>query len=303
MMRLGMLYAGLLLLVAGGCQPDLEMANGVPPVFRIGFEPPEDGVEEKIGKLHEFAAYLEAKLEIPVQLFEVSTYAPAIEALKSNKIELISLGSFGYVIAEEKAGVEPLVYKGRKDSGEGTYYSYFITMRADLNSMADVKRKAKTLKMGFGNPASTSGHLIPKKYLPEFGIDPVEGFKEVLHCPDHPYTLMAVLSGNLDVAAVESSEYERFLKKGKIKHGEVKILYQSAPIQTGPYVVRSNLPQAFKKKVQQALLDLPYDAPVVWQGISGTSNENIVFLPAEGALWNDTRTMAKQAKRQMFQIQ
>lgn len=290
----------LTLLIA--CQPEEQVNTGIPKVFRVGFEP-EDDAEKKIKKLTGFVKYLEKKLGMPVELYEVSNYAPAIEAMKSNKIELFNLGSFGFVIAEEKAGLEPLVYKGRKDTGEGTYFSYFITIRPDLNSMEDVKRKAHTLKFGFGNPASTSGHLIPRKYLPTLGINPDQDFKEILHSSDHPHTLMAILAGNLDVAVVESVEYERFIKSGKMKPGEVKILYQSAPIQTGPYVIRPNLPEDFKKKVQQILVDLPQDAPEVWQDVGGTTNKNVVFLPAKPELWNEVREMAKKAKQQMFDLQ
>ncbi len=301
MMRILRFYTLFLLVLSLlSCQQDLETSDQIPPVFRLGFEPPADDVEKKITQLNEFARYLEKKLSIPVELYEMSNYAPAIEAMKSNKIELFNLGSFGFVIAEEKAGVEPLAYKGRKDTGEGTYFSYFITVRPDLNSIEDVKRKAHTLKFGFGNPASTSGHLIPRKYLPQLGINPDRDFKEVLHSPDHPQTLMAILAGNLDVAVVESTEYERFIKFGRMKEGEVKILYKSAPIQTGPYVIRPNLPEAFKKKVQQALVDLPKEAPEVWLGISGSSNPNIALLPARSELWDDIRETAKLARQQMF---
>jgi phosphonate transport system substrate-binding protein len=166
--------------------------------------------------------------------------------------------------------------------------------------MEDVRKKASQLKMGYGNPASTSGHLIPKKYLPNMGLDPIKSFKEVLHNPDHTATMMSILAGNLDVAAVESVEYNRFLKLGKIKPDEVKILYQSAPIQTGPYVTRSNLPAEFKLRIQKALTDIDEDAPEIWADISGSSTVELALFPARPELWSDIRLMAQKTKQQMY---
>jgi phosphonate transport system substrate-binding protein len=290
-------------IVVLGCQSKVDLVTTpIPPVFRLGFEPPEGDVEKRITQLRGFAHYLEKKLGIPVELIEISHYVPAIEALRSDKLELVNLGSFAYVIAEEKGGVEPLAYKGLKATGEGSYFSYFITIRPDLNSMEDVRRKASSLKMGYGNPASTSGHLIPKKYLPTLGIDPIKSFKEVLHNPDHTATMMSILAGNLDVAAVESVEYNRFVKTGKTKPDEVKILYQSAPIQTGPYVTRSNLPAAFKLRIQKALTDVDEDAPEIWADISGSATVELALFPAKSELWNDIRLMAKKAKQQMYDL-
>lgn len=229
------------------CTKESISPTEIPPVLRLGYRPPEENIGEETQKLHEFAKYLEQKLEMPVQLLEILGYAPAIEALRSNKIEITNLGSFGFVIAEDKAEVEPLAFKGHKGTGKGMYYSYCLTSNPKINSMEDVKRLAPALKLTFGNPASTSGHLIPKKYLATMGIYP-ENFKEVMHSPDHVSSLMAVLTGNVDVGVIQNTTVDKFIKTGKIKKEDIKILFQSDPIQEGPYVIRKNLPEDFKKK-------------------------------------------------------
>lgn len=285
--------------MAVGCQSAPSDAPQVPEVFRLGYQPPEENVEEKVTHLQAFAGYLERKLGIPVQLIEVLGYAPAIEALKSNKIEVTNLGSFGFVIAEEKAGVEPLAFRGHKDTGEGFYHSYCLTSHPEVRSLDDLRRLAPELKLTFGNPASTSGHLIPKRYLNRLNIPP-ESFKEVLHSPDHVASLMAVLTQNVDVAVIQHTTVDRFIASGKIPEDALTILYKSAPIQTGPYVIRPNLPATFKQQVQQALLDLCVEEPDVWAGIRSISNDDIVLLPAEPHLWDEIREMAQHTKRSLF---
>ncbi len=293
-------YLLLFLIVVGfSCKQKQEELPQVPEVFRLGYQPPEENIEEKVTRLRAFADFLEMKLEMPVELIEVLGYAPAIEALKSNKIEVTNLGSFGYVIAEDKAGVEPLAYRGHKDTGKGLYYSYCITGHPDINNIEDLKKNIHQLKLTFGNPASTSGHLIPKKYLSKLGIFP-EDFKEVLHSPDHVASLMAVLTRNVDIAVIQNTTVDRFIASGKVDKDAVKILFQSDPIQTGPYVIRPNLPNDFKEKVRQALLDVCVEAPDIWKAIRSISDDNIILLPADKSLWDEIREMAQQTKKEMF---
>ena len=289
----------MLILWFSSCQKTTSSVEEMPPVFRFGFQISSETSNEKVVKLQAFARYLEKKLDLPVELIELLGYAPAIEALKTNKIEMTNLGSFGYVIAEEKAGVEPLVFRGHKDTGQGMYSSYMVTANPQIKTIEDVKRMASQLKFSFGNPASTSGHLIPKKYMAQMGLYQ-EDFKEVLHSPDHLASLMAVITGNVDIAVIQGSTVEKFIDTKRIAATDINILYKSGPIQLGPYVIRPNLPSSFKEKVKEALLAICTEAPEIWAGIRSTSNEDIILLPARKELWDEIREMAQQTKREMF---
>jgi phosphonate transport system substrate-binding protein len=284
----------------GACTEVDNSGVQLPQVFRFGYRPPDVDVAEKIADLEGFREYMENKLDMPVELFEIMGYAPAIEALRANKIEMTTLGSFAFVIAEEKAGIEPVAYRGHKDTGKGSYFSLFITTRNDLKTIKDVKEKAHSLKLAFGNPASTSGHLIPRKYLKENGINPETDFEEVLYCPDHTASLMTTLSGNVDVAAVMNITINRFLQNGKITENDFVTLFQSDPIQTDAYVVRPNLPPELKLKVEKALIDMCHEAPEIWYGISPVRDRDIILFPARQELWNEIREMAHQTKKEMF---
>jgi len=274
--------------------------NGRPNMLRIGYTPPVENVDEELTQLNAFTDYLSNKLDMPVSLVKLAGYAPQIEALKSDKIDLATLGSFSFVIAEKRADVEPLIMRGHKDTGEGIYHSVFITTRKDLNSMEDVKRKSQELKLALGNPASTSGHLIPRKYLESFGINYETDFKEMIHCPEHTASLMSVLAGHVDVAGMSETVLLGYQRKGKLLDGEIKVLWKSDPIPTGPLVVRRKLPEAFKKEVQQAYLDLRLEAPEVWEGIRGTSNEDIIYWPAKTEKWDVIRELAEKLRNELY---
>ncbi len=277
-------------------------ASGRPNMFRIAYVPPEENVDQVLTRLNAFKEYLERKLSLPVSLTKLTGgYAPTIEALKADKVDVAQLGSFGFVIAERRANVEPLIMRGHKDTGEGIYHSVFITTRPDINSMDDVKKNSKELRIALGNPASTSGHLIPRKYLEEFGLDPQKDFKELVHCPEHTASLMSVLTGNVDVGGMSETVLLAYTYKGLLKPEDVKILWKSNPIPTGPIVIRKALPEPFKKEVQQAYLDLKAEEPEIWKGMIGTRNKDIIYWPANPEKWDPIRELAEKLRKELYE--
>ncbi len=290
-----------IILLVGACSEPYALDDqGRPNMLRIGYTPPIENVDEELTELNDFTDYVSRKLNMPVSLVKLAGYAPQIEALKSDKIDLATLGSFSFVIAEDRADVEPLIMRGHVDTGEGIYHSVFITTREDLNNMEDVKRKSQELKLALGNPASTSGHLIPRKYLESFGINYETDFKEMIHCPEHTASLMSVLAGHVDVAGMSETVLLGYQRKGKLVDGEIKVLWKSDPIPTGPIVIRSKLSEAFKKEVQQVYLDLRHEAPDVWEGVRGSSNEDIVYWPAKTEKWDVIRELADKLRNELY---
>jgi len=293
------LIIGFAILVS--CEDPYQIGeDGRPNMLRIGYTPSIENVDEQLTTLGAFNDFLSQKLEMPVKLTRLAGYAPQIEALNANKIDLATLGSFSFVIAEKRAAVEPLIMRGHKDTGEGIYHSVFITAREDINSMEDVKEKASELKLALGNPASTSGHLIPRKYLSDFSINYETDFKQKIHCPEHTATLMSILAGHVDVAGMSETVLLRYQQRGRLTDGEIKVLWKSDPIPTDPIVIRSELPEDFKREIQRAYLDVRHEAPEIWKGIRGSSNEDIIFWPAKTEKWDDIRRLASELLNELY---
>lgn len=286
-----------------GCGNGYELdENGRPNMLRIAYVPPEENVDAARTRLNAFTDYLSAKLGMPVSMVKMSGgYAPTIEALKADKVDIGSLGSFGFVIAERRANVEPLIMRGHKETGDGIYHSLFLTTRPDIQSMEDVKSMASELKIALGNPASTSGHLIPRKYLEDFGLDPQKDFKELVHCPEHTASLMSVLTRNVDVAGMSESVLNAYIYKGLLTLDDVTVLWKSAPIPTGPIVIRKALPEDFKKEVQQAYLDLREEEPEIWEGVRGTRSPDIIYWAADTKKWDPIRELAEKLRKELYE--
>src|SRR5690606_24908719 len=60
--------------------------------------------------------------------------------------------------------------------------------------------------------------------------------------------------GTSDVAALGTGEYEKLLASGKLKEGDVTLLWQSENIPQGPVVCKATMPACQQKKLLKVLL-------------------------------------------------
>jgi len=82
--------------------------------------------------------------------------------------------------------------------------SLIVNGHSNLKSMSDIKANSKNLTLCFVDPASTSGHLIPRAYLNTIGLNPDSAFKQVVFAGNHLASVLAVKSGKIDVGCTTS---------------------------------------------------------------------------------------------------
>lgn len=251
------------LLINTGCGSKTEAVSNDgsrPKVLRLGFSPGQEEVEERVSTLQPVADYLERKLGVDVEWVRTSSYSTIIEAMRADKIDVSSMGPFTYVIASEKTDAELLVALGSEENGPRFYHSYLITHpNSGIRSLEDVVARRHDLILQFVDPASTSGHLVPRGHLMSLGLNPEEDFKRVIFGMGHTTTILTVKSEKVDLAGCASSAMTRLLNAGTVKEGDFVKLWKSPAIPSSPICVRGGLPEAFKEEVRQAFLDMRHD--------------------------------------------
>lgn len=294
--KIGMLavMVSLIMVVAAGCgNVSSETVDTTKPeVLRIGLIPSED-IEEMIKAFEPVRQYLEKELGMSVDVFKATDYTGVIEAMRAEKIEVAYFGPFSYVLAAKRANAQAIVAGGDAEGKLRTYHSSLVTHKdSGLKSIDDVKARAGELTISFVDPASTSGHLIPRGYLQSVGINVDEDFKEVIFAGGHDASILAVKARNVDLGAAAAHIYHRSVEKGLIEEKDVFLIWKSDPIPRSPIAVRGGLDEALIKKIQQAFLDMPQKAPEAFEQFEGRWEGNESYVAVSDETYEGIRQLA-----------
>jgi phosphonate transport system substrate-binding protein len=279
-----------------GCKSNPD--NGAPKKLLMA-EVSSENLDE-IKKVREsIRKFLEKKLGIPVEVIYSTDYDGVIEALKAKKVQVANIPPFAYVIATRTMKLTPLVVLGA--NGKPSDYRSVIIARGNSNitNMAYVKAHSKELTFCFVDPASTSGHLIPKAYLTSVGLNPDTAFKQTIFAGNHLASVLSVKSGKIDVGCTTSMIFGLMVRKGMIKENDLRVIWTSDPIVAQPIVIRSDVDKAFAKKVQDAYIAMNTEAPEILSSYIKIFMKDTVkrsYMLAQDSFYNGLRKIAGSMK-------
>ena len=221
-------------------------------VFRITAIPDESPTE-LARKAAPLVKYLETKLGMKVEFTPVTDYAAAVEALVNKKVDMAWFGGFTFVQAHVRSGgkVLPLVQREEDEK----FRSVFITGDAAIKTLADLKGK----DLSFGSQSSTSGHLMPRSFLLQAGINPDKDLRRVAYSGAHDATIAAVASGKVQAGALNISVWDKFVADKKVDPTKVRAFYTTPPYYDYNWTVHADMPAALREKLSAALLGLSRD--------------------------------------------
>lgn len=290
--RLRCLLVAFLVVLLGACESGESAGQ---ETLKLAYLPSEEDTEARMGAYQRLADHISTFVEQPVDLIRASSYAPTIEAMRARKIDVIrSGGSFTYMIAHEKAGAEAIVAIGTASGGPGLYQSAVVTAAdSGLRSIEDLRARAGEIDFAFVDPASTSGHLIPRAFLEAQGIDPESDFKQLIFTMSHLNSVMTIRSGKVQAGAISLSTVNRMIEQNRLDPNALRILWTSDPIPTGPVMVRKDLPEGTKQGIQAAYLALNDDnGPLMAAMRAVYRREDLQFFPAQDRDWDGLRQIA-----------
>ncbi len=221
----------------------------------------------------------EALLGVPVKLFPAADYAGVIEGLLGGTLDYAELGSSGYaaVYLEDPDAVEPIATTVQLDGATG-YHSVLISRAdSDIDTLDDMAGKV----LGFADPNSTSGYLVPSVALPEQGYVIEDFFGSTVFSGGHEQNVLAVMNGDVDGGVTWTSgvgEWEegftsgnlrKMVDKGLLDMNDLQLLWTSPIIPNGPLVLRSTLPQDIKDIVTASMMAMPEDDPECFYAAQG----------------------------------
>lgn len=216
---------------------------------------PDESPTELARKAAPLMKYLEKQLGRPIEYTPVTDYAGAVEALVNKQVDLAWFGGFTFVQANVRSGGKVIPIAQREEDAK--FRSVFITSDPNIRTLADLKGKDVT----FGSQSSTSGHLMPRSFLLQAGIDPERDFRRVAFSGAHDATIAAVASGKVQAGALNISVWEKFVADGKVDMARVRVIYTTPPYFDYNWTVHADMPVATREKLTAALLALSESTP------------------------------------------
>ncbi|MDZ7590616.1 MAG: putative selenate ABC transporter substrate-binding protein [Rubrivivax sp.] len=219
-------------------------------VFRVTTIP-EEAATEQVRKFMPLASYLESALGMKVEFTPVSDYPAAVETLVNKKVDLVWFGGFTHVQANLRSGGKIVPLAQREE--DTRFQSVFIAKTdSGIKSLADMKGK----QVSFGSQSSTSGHLMPRSFLLQAGINPEKDFGRIAYSGAHDATIASVVSGKVDAAALDITVWRKFVTEKRVDTQAVDVFYTTPPYFNYNWSVHADMPQAMQDRVKAALLAL-----------------------------------------------
>lgn len=227
----------------------LPLAAQAEEVLRVSAIPDEAPTELQ-RKFAPLGAYLEAETGMKVSFVPVTDYAAVVEALATRKIDMAWLGGFTFVQASlrTKGTAVPLVQRAE----DAKFTSKFITASEGIKGFADLKGKT----FAFGAPSSTSGHLMPRYFLGQEGINPDRDFKNTAFSGAHDATVAFVQAGKVDAGVLNASVWDKLVEQKKVDTSKVRVFATTPPYFDYNWTVRGDLDPKLQAKLRDAFLKL-----------------------------------------------
>ncbi len=216
---------------------------------------PDENPTELMRIYAPFAEYLSRELGIPVRYYPVVDYAATVEALAAKKLDLVWYGGFTFVQARKRTGNAIPVVSREEDL---RFHSKFIT-RPDtgIKTLADLKGKT----FSFGSVSSTSGHLMPRYFLLQNGINPEKDFATFSFSGAHDATTLWVESGKVDAGALNEAVWDKLVQTKKVDPNKVQVFWTTPPYIDYVWTVRGDLDSTLVEKIAAAFTKLNYANP------------------------------------------
>ncbi|TCT44978.1 phosphonate ABC transporter substrate-binding protein [Martelella mediterranea] len=248
--------------------------------FRIGIL----GGENEADRLRNFQCMVDKLPEVlgveKVSLFPAADYDGVIQGLLGGTLDYAELGASGYakVYLADPDAVDPILTTVQTDGSMG-YHSVMVARKdSGMTALEDMKGK----KLGFADPDSTSGFLVPTVTLPEATGAPVdEFFSETGFGGGHENLVLEVVKGTFDAGTTWASgvgEFEdgytsgnlrKMVDKGILNMDDLVQLWESPLIPNGPVVVRSSMNDDTKQEFKEFMINLPETDPECFAAIQG----------------------------------
>lgn len=194
-------------------------------ILREQYKPVVDFLSRKIGR----NIYLEVSPD----------YISAVHALVDQGADAAFLSSYCYLLARQKAAVEPLVRPVWPPS-KNVCRSYIIARKnSNIRELSDMQDK----RLAVADANSFAGFIFAVCLFKNYGIgNPAKYFDKIIWAGSHDTVVWSVVTGEVDVGVAQSRVYDALLKEYPELVDKLYIVSRSAELPPICLVLRQGFP-------------------------------------------------------------
>jgi phosphonate transport system substrate-binding protein len=223
------------------------------PVFKIGAIPDQNAADLS-RNMGDIARYLSEKTGLKVEYVPSVDYAALVTAFERGEMQLAWFG--GLTGVQARAITPNSEAFAQRPIDEKFQAVYIAQKNLNVTKLQDLKGQSFT----FGSESSTSGHLMPRYFLMEAGIDPDKDFDgKPNYSGSHDKTIKLVESGAFKAGALNISVWDKTVQEGKVDLNKVKVIYTSPNFYDYNWTI-NDVDKVYgagtKDKIKQAILSM-----------------------------------------------
>ncbi len=228
------------------------------PTLYIGGIPDQD-TSLLVRRFDGLAGYLSARLDVPVEYKPSIDYAAVVTAFANEDLHLAWFGALtGAQARSQTPGARAIAHRPVDAEFESVYIVQSDLPASELPDVAG-------LTFTFGSVNSTSGHLMPRHFLTQAGIDPDSDLNGLPNFSgSHDTTWKLVESGSFQAGALSKTVWESAVSESRVDTSKVRQLALTPTYFNYNWSVRGDLDQSFgdgfTDRLQEALLTIHTDS-------------------------------------------
>ncbi len=268
-----------------GCADEPVESDVTPGVVRIGVLPNQTR-DRLVAKFEPLIDYLEKTTGLELELSIPEEYSDLLEQFEAGHVDLAWFGGLMYVQAAQKSGAIALALRDIDLEYTSCYLAKAADTRVRITEFAGES-------FSFGPELSTSGHLMPRYFMTEDGLDPERFFGSVQHSAGHDQTAQWVSDGTVTLGVAACIIVRSLLESGELSSDDIRIVETTAPYPDYVWTARASMSKGTRQQLLDAFLGLDATNPA-HRGILRSQGAN-TYLPAGASDFELVRKAAAQA--------
>ena len=203
---------------------------------------PDQNVSDLTRRYSGLTEYLSDELEVVVEYLPTTDYAATVTAFSRGDVQMAWFGGLTGVQARLAVPGSQAIAQRERDT---KFHSVFVfNKNVDVVTLQDLKG----LRFAFGSESSTSGHLMPRHFLSENGIDADSHFDGApMFSGSHDQTWLLVQGGAADAGALSEAVWQKAVSTGKVDESKIGVFYVTPPYFDYNWTIRPDVEDKFGK--------------------------------------------------------